>query len=70
MAAFLLLEKLIWFFKCTRKGLINELGVQRVELNDLLNELYTEFQNAFADEKSYEIKDTVIWLLPGQGMTG
>ena len=50
--------------------MINELGVQRVELNDLLNELYAEFQNAVVDEKSYKIKDTVIWLLPGQGMTG
>ena len=53
-----------------QKDLIKELGLQRVELNNLLNELYAEFQWAFANERAYEIKDTIIWLLPGQGMTG
>ena len=53
-----------------QKDLIKELGLQRVELNSLLNELYAEFQWAFANERAYEIKDTIIWLLPGQGMTG
>lgn len=53
-----------------QKDLIKEVGIQRVELNNLLNELYTEFQWAFVNERAYEIKDTIIWLLPGQGMTG
>jgi len=53
-----------------QKDLIKELGIQRVELNNLLNELYAEFQNTFINEKAYEIKNTVIWLLPGQGMNG
>lgn len=51
-----------------QKDLIKELGLKRVELNDLLNELYVEFQDAFANEKAYEIKDTIIWLLPREGM--
>ena len=37
-----------------QKDLIKELGIQRVELNDLLNELYAEFQWTFANERVYE----------------
>ena len=51
-----------------QKELLKELGLRRVELNDLLNELYTEFQDAFTKENAYEIKDTVIWLFPKEGM--
>lgn len=51
-----------------QKKLLKDLGLRRVELNDLLNELYAEFQDTFAKENAYEIKNTVIWLFPKEGM--
>ncbi|MCG2587760.1 hypothetical protein [Rhodohalobacter sulfatireducens] len=46
-----------------QKDLLKALGMNRISLMELMNELFEEFQRQLWSPKAYNIKETEIWLL-------